>query len=194
MQQLVKLEQKSFQDPALQYVKDIFLFSCYTGLAFADVMQLRKSHFEMEVNGITWCKLYRQKSNVLSSVPLLKSAIEIIEKYNHCNNTSETDKIFPHVTNQNVNRHLKLIQEICETISRFLFMLPDTLCKTIALKNGIPLETIQMLIGHTKITTTQIYADVDEEKIINDMEGLDYKLEQNRATVLKKFLMWHPIK
>ena len=55
------------------------------------------------------------------------------------------------------------------------------------LKNGIPLETIQMLIGHTKIATTQIYADVDEEKIINDMEGLDNKLEQNRATVLKNW-------
>lgn len=55
-----------------------------------------------------------------------------------------------------------------------------TFAKTVALKNGIPLETVQMMLGHTKITTTQIYADVDEEKIISDMAGLEEKLNKKR--------------
>lgn len=122
IQQLVTLELRSFQDPALQYVKDLFLFSCYTGLAFADVMQLQKSHFEWDVNGITWCKIYRQKSDVLSQVPLLKNAAKIVEQYKHHPDVLESERIFPATTNQNINKRLKVIQEICDLIFRFRFM------------------------------------------------------------------------
>lgn len=80
---MVEIEAKKFQDSKLQYVKDLFLFSCYTGFAFADVMQLNESHFEWDVDGTVWCKVYRQKSDVLSPVPLLKTPTRIIDKYKH---------------------------------------------------------------------------------------------------------------
>lgn len=185
IQQLVTLEQKLYNDPALQFVKDLFLFSCYTGFAFADVMQLRKNHFEWDTNDIVWCKVYRQKSDVLSPVPLLKDAATIINAYKDHPDVIGSDTIFPEVTNQYVNRRLKMMQEICEIDIPLTFHVArHTFAKTVALKNGIPLETIQMLIGHTKISTTQIYADVDEEKIINDMNGLGDKLDRKREIVL----------
>lgn len=185
--QLVAFEQKNFQDPALAYVKDLFLNSCYTGFAFADVMELREGHFEWDTDGVIWCKIYRLKSDILSPVPLLKDATKIINKYKNHPESIKRGAIFPLISNQHVNRCLKLIQEICEfDIPLTFHVARHTFAKTVALKNGIPLETIQMLIGHTKITTTQIYADVDEEKIINDMSGLDDKLERKRELILKE--------
>jgi hypothetical protein len=80
-QHLVTLEQKVFQSPSLNYVKDLFLFSCYTGLAFVDVMALRPEHFEFDNSGNVWCKIHRMKTDVLSSVPMLKPASEIVNKY-----------------------------------------------------------------------------------------------------------------
>jgi integrase/recombinase XerD len=78
------------------------------------------------------------------------------------------------------------MQAACDITTYLTFHVArHTFGKTVALKNGIPLETVQMMMGHTKITTTQIYADVDEEKIINDMAGLEDKLERKRATIAK---------
>lgn len=95
--------------------------------------------------------------------------------------------IFPLLTNQDVNRRLKMIREICELdIPMSFHVARHTFAKTIALKNGIPLETVQMLRGHTKITTTLIYTDVDEEKIISDMAGLDDKLEAKKDIILNR--------
>jgi integrase/recombinase XerD len=179
-EQLVVLEQKTFQDPDLNYVKDLFLFSCYTGFAFADVMTIAESHFDWDVDGTIWCKIYRMKSDVLSPVPLIKDAAKIINKYKgQFGNT-----IFKRVTNQFVNRCLKIIQEVCGIEFPLTFHIArHTFAKTVALKNGIPLETVQLIMGHTKITTTQIYAEVDEEKILDDMTGIEEKLETKRAII-----------
>jgi integrase/recombinase XerD len=78
---LVALEQKSFSDDSLNIVKELFLASCYTGFAFADMMELRESHFEWDTDGTVWCRLYRMKTDNLSPVPVLKSASLIIDKY-----------------------------------------------------------------------------------------------------------------
>lgn len=98
IQQLVALEQKLFNDPFLPYVKDLFLFSCYTGFAFVDVMQLRQSHFEWDVDGVVWCKVYRKKSDELSPVPLLKDAARIINKYEGHADAVARGSIFPLIT------------------------------------------------------------------------------------------------
>jgi integrase/recombinase XerD len=183
--QLVTIEQKTFTDPGLFYIKELFLNSCYTGFAFADAMELRECHFEWDVDDTVWCKIYRLKSEGLSPVPLLKSAAAIINKYKNHPDSIKRGAIFPLVTNQYVNRCLKIIQAACEIDIPLTFHVArHTFAKTVALKNGIPLETVQMMMGHSKITTTLIYADVDEEKIMDDMTGLDDKLDKKREIVL----------
>lgn len=163
----------------------MFLFSCYTGFAFADVMALRESHFEWDGDETIWCKIYRLKSEVLSPIPLIKDAAKIINRYR--NAYCQSDSIFKQLTNQHVNRCLKIIQEACEfDIPLTFHVARHTFAKTVALKNGISLETVQLMMGHTKITTTQIYADVDEEKIISDMSGIEEKLEAKRGIVIKR--------
>jgi site-specific recombinase XerD len=186
IEQLVKLEQKKFHNEHLQYANDLFLFSCYTGFAFADVMQLQQSHFEWDNNDVVWCKVYRAKSNELSPVPLLKGAASLIDKYKNHPSAIERERVFPFVTNQYINRQLKIIKEICEIDIPLSFHIArHTFAKTITLKNDVPIETVQMMMGHTKITTTMIYADVDEEKIVHDMAGLDDKLDRKREMILK---------
>jgi len=185
---LVVLELKIFKDDVLTYVKDLFLFSCYTGFAFADVMALKASHFEWDTDGTIWCRLYRMKTDELCPVPLVKDAAAIIKKYQ---NAEKADKevIFPTMTNQYINRCLKIIQEACEIPMPLTFHIArHTFAKTVALKNGVPLETVQLMLGHTKITTTLIYADVDEEKILDDTSNLAMMLEKKRTVIKDRLL------
>lgn len=184
IQEVVALEQKEFQSENLNYVKDLFLYSCFTGLAFVDAMTLTDTDFEWELNGIVWCSKYRTKSDELSMVPLLNSASAILRRYRADAKACQRRTIFRNITNQHINRSLKIIKEACEISTPMTFHTArHTFAKTIALKNGIPLETVQMMMGHSKITTTQIYADVDEEKIIDDMAGLEDKLNLKRKMI-----------
>ena len=97
-----------------------------------------------------------------------------------------TAKTFPRISNKDVNENLKIIQEICNIPFSLTFHIArHNFAKAVALKNGIPLETVQMMMGHTKITTTQIYADVDEEKILEDTKDLNEKLDRKRARVME---------
>lgn len=185
IQELVALQEKAFANTRLSYVKDLFLFSCYTGLAFIDAMALKEADFEWDVDGTVWCKIYRTKSDGLCPVPLLKSASKILNGYKDHPDAVRRGTIFPPITNQYVNKCLKIMKEACEIVTPMTFHVArHTFAKTVALKNGVPLETVQMMMGHTKISTTQIYADVDEEKIIDDMTGLEGKLNKKREIVL----------
>ena len=136
-------------------------------------MTLSEHDFEWNLDGIVWCKMCRTKSQELCAVPLLSSAANILKRYSDDAVIKGRTTIFPRISNQQVNECLKIIQQVCEIYTYLTFHVArHTFAKTVALKNGIPLETVQMMWGHSKITTTQIYGDVDEEKIINDRLAL----------------------
>lgn len=190
MEEVLMLENKHFVDDNLNYVRDLFVFSCYTSFAYIDVITLKEDDFEFQMDGKIWCKKYRVKSEELQLVLLLKTASKILDRYRGKETFKERDTIFPFLSNQYVNRCLHTIQQICEIATTMTFHVArHTFAKTVALKNGVPMETIQKIMGHSKITTTQIYADVDEEKIVDDLgrleERLDKKRDQFRATQLK---------
>jgi integrase/recombinase XerD len=190
LDELVSLEQKVFTDKTLSYVQDLFIYSCYTGLAFVDVMALRHTDFEYGAGDAPWCKIYRVKSDILCPVPLLRKASEILAKYKGHPSALEANKVFPSISHQHVNRCLQIIREAIGIETPMTFHVArHTFAKTVALKNGVPLETIQMMMGHTKITTTQIYADVDEEKIVTDMAGLEDRLEKKKETIIAANLL-----
>ncbi|MFT3947159.1 MAG: site-specific integrase [Agriterribacter sp.] len=183
-QEVVALENHDFTRLNLNYVRDLFVFSCYTGLAFADVMALCPADFEYTSNNVMLCKIYRAKTDELCAVPFLKSAISIMYRYGKNIDTPNFEPIFPKISNQEVNRSLKIIAEICGIYIHLTFHVArHTFAKVMALKNGIPLETVQIMLGHTKITTTQIYADVDEEKVLDDMKGMEEKIEKKKALI-----------
>lgn len=185
IQQLVAIEEQAFADPIINYVKDLFIHSCYAGFAFADAMALRESHFEWDTDSTVWCKIYRQKSDELSAVPILQSAAVILNKYRSRPEFKEGDYIFPRIANQTVNRALKIIQAVCCIQIPLTFHIArHTFAKTVALKSGIPITTVQIMMGHTKITTTMIYAEVDEDMILDDTTGWQQKLDQKREIVL----------
>ncbi len=181
MQEVLQLESKHFQDENLNYVRDLFIFSCYTSFAYIDVMTLTEEDFEFTMDGKIWCLKYRVKSDELQRVLMLKTATRILHKYRNKETSQERNTIFPFLSNQYVNRCLHIIQNACEITTPMTFHVArHTFAKTVALKNGVPMETIQKIMGHTKITTTQIYADVDEEKIIDDFSKLEERLDQKR--------------
>lgn len=185
LQQIFAIEEQAFSDPVIRYARDIFLHSCYTGFAFADAMALREEHFEWDTDGTVWCKIYRLKSDELAAVPILKSAATLLNKYKSHPDYKPGGAIFQPITNQAVNRCLKIIQAVCGIDFSLTFHIArHTFAKTVALKNGIPLETVQIMLGHSKITTTQIYADVDEEKVLDDTAGWQERLDKKREIIL----------
>lgn len=181
LQEILILENKVFKDPLLSYVRDLFIFCCYTSFAYIDVMTLKEEDFEFQPNGKIWCKKYRVKSDELQHVLLLKPAARIVQRYRAMLEVNQGKTVFPYISNQTVNRCLRIIQEACEIVTPITFHIArHTFATTVALKNGVPMETIQQIMGHTKITTTQIYADVDEEKIGQDIQRLGALLEERR--------------
>jgi integrase len=183
--QVVAIEQQHFADATIAYVRELFLFSIYAGFAFVDVMALREHHFEWEDDGTVWCKLYRTKSEELSAVRVLAAAAKILDKYRSRKTYVPGQPIFPSIANQTVNEKLKIIQAVCGIQLPLTFHLArHTFAKTIALKCGIPIETVQLLMGHAKITTTMIYAEVDEEKMLDDTDTWEEKLARKREVAL----------
>ena len=137
-------------------------------------MALKPENLEIDNGGKWWCKIYRQKSDEYSPVPLLNIASLIINKYNIHPKAINDGTVFPYVSNQEVNRSLKIIGEVCGITKYMSFHLArHTFATAITLKNGVPIETVSKMLGHKKLTTTQIYADVDEEKLNKDMSNIE---------------------
>ncbi len=180
--ELGKLEEKEFKIPRLQQVKDLFIFSCYTGLAYIDVIKLKPENIVVGMDGKKWLATSRQKSSVLVKVPLLPKAKILIEKYQTHPKVLNEGSLFPGISNQKLNSYLKEIGDLCGIEKNLTFHLArHTFATTVTLANGVPIESVSKMLGHTKITTTQIYAKVVETKLSEDMGKLEQKLSSNRG-------------
>lgn len=176
-EELCVVENKQFSISRLKWVRDLFVFSCYTGLAYTDLMQLTPSNIIIGIDGKYWIKTMRQKTDVQVNVPLLPKAIEIINKYKDDPKSSVKGSLFPVISNQKLNSYLKEIADVCSISKNMTFHLArHTFATTVTLSNGVPMETVSKMLGHSKITTTQIYAKVLEKKIGEDMDLLENKL------------------
>lgn len=176
-EELKVLEEKKMSTPRLEQVRDIFVFSCYTGLAYIDVVNLRKENLTLGFNGDLWINTFRQKTNIPSNIPLLPKTKEIIEKYKNHPQTVIHDRLLPILSNQKMNAYLKEIADICGITKNLTFHLArHTFATTITLTNGVSIESVSAMLGHTNIKTTQIYAKVVKEKVAEEMEKLSAKL------------------
>lgn len=173
LEELQTIENKDFGIPRLQLIKDLFVFSCYTGLSYGDVMSLTNENLCIGIDRKQWINSQRQKTSIPVKIPLLSKALEIIAKYQEHPSTINKKTLFPIISNQKLNSYLKEIADICSIKKNLTFHIArHTFATTITLSNGVPIETVSKLLGHSKITTTQIYAKVIERKVSEDMQKL----------------------
>ncbi|WP_299152278.1 site-specific integrase [uncultured Christiangramia sp.] len=177
--ELQKMVEAEFDLPRLDLVRDIFLFCCYTGLAFADVKKLSEDDIVLGMNGKKWIKTKRQKTKSLSSIPLLDVPACIIEKYKDHPQVKIKNTILPVLTNQKSNAYLKEIADVCGIKKNLTTHLArHTFATTVTLSKGVPIESVGKMLGHKSLKTTQIYAKVLDEKVGRDMEVLEQQLKK----------------
>lgn len=178
--ELSSIEELSTSIERLDLVKDLFVFSCYTGISYIDVMKLTKDNILIGIDGEQWVYTKRQKTNTPIKIPILKKANQIIEKYKDNYRAEVSGTLFPVLSNQKLNSYLKEIADLCKIKKNLTFhMARHTFATTVTLSNGVPIETVSKLLGHTKLTTTQIYAHVIERKVSDDMNALRLILSKN---------------
>lgn len=180
-EELQRIEELNTSFERLRLVKDLFIFSCYTGISYIDMIQLTKDNILMGIDGNFWIITKRQKTNTSVKVPILERAQQIIDKYKNNCRAEVTGTLFPTLSNQKTNSYLKEIADLSGIKKNLTFhMARHTFATTITLTNGVPIETVSKLLGHTKLATTQIYAKVIERKVSDDMKALKLVLMKNK--------------
>ncbi len=172
-EEILRVANKNLGIQRLELVRDIFIFSCFTGLAYIDVSNLTPDHI-VTMDDKQWIMTKRQKTSVETNVLLLDIPRAIIAKYSH--KTYRDGKLFPVLTNQKTNSYLKEIADLCGIKKKLTFHLARHTFATMSLSKGVPIESVSKMLGHTNIRTTQIYARITNKKIEHDMEQLSEKL------------------
>jgi integrase len=180
--ELHQLEKKEFSSERLSVVRDIFVFQCYTGLAYIDVYQLKKEDVKPGVDGQLWIMSNRQKTKSNTDIPLLPIAIEIMEKYKKHPICMKRGSVLPVSTNQKMNEYLKEIAELsgikCELSTH---KARRTFASTVTLNNGVPIHVVKEMLGHRSVRQTEDYALTEQETVSKEMSGLTERLsEENK--------------
>ena len=176
-EELSSIEKKKFTIERLQVVKDLFLFSCYTGLAYIDTMNLTAGNIVKGIDGNDWLITSRQKTDTDVRIPLLPQAEELIKKYHNHPKAVNYGTLFPVISNQKMNAYLKEIADLCNINKAITFHIArHTFATTVTLSNGVPIESVSKMLGHTTIRSTQIYAKVVEQKLSEDMQNLKKRM------------------
>ncbi|MCX8526317.1 site-specific integrase [Chryseobacterium formosus] len=172
-EEIQAIYEKEFASDRLNQVRDIFLFSCYTGLAYIDVKKLSKSHINLGIDGDKWIFTNRQKTSTSTRVPLLPLAQELILKYEDHPECVNLNVLFPVLSNQKMNSYLKEIANVCGINKELTFHIArHTFATTVTLSNGVPIESVSKMLGHKNLKTTQHYAKILDKKVSDDMLAL----------------------
>lgn len=167
-EELESIESHEFKIERLERVKDIFLFCCYSGYAPVDVMKLSRANLIKDNNGQIWIKTNRQKTGTRANVPLLPQALKIASKY-----LLTQDFLLPKISNQKMNAYLKEIADIVGLEKKLTwYVARHTFATTVTLGNGIKIENVSAMLGHTNIRQTQHYAKVLDTSVMEDMQKL----------------------
>jgi len=174
---LQKIYDKEIALERLDQVRDIFLFSCYTGLSYADVRKLKRTEIVKGIDGEQWIFTSRQKTETASRIPLLPITLRILDKYKNHPQCTEHNKVLPVSSNQKMNAYLKEIADLCKINNSLTFHIArHTFATTVTMSNGVPIESISKMLGHKNIRTTQHYAKILDRKVSDDMLLLKSKL------------------
>jgi len=181
-EEIKTIKNKDFIGKGLNLVRDIFIFSCYTGLAYIDIFNLTKEQITIDVDGNFWIMTNRQKTGTNSNIPLLPIAEEIIRKYENHPLVSNSGKLLPVYSNQKVNEYLKTIADNCNINKKLTFHCArHTFATTVTLSNNVSMESVSKMLGHKSIKTTQHYAKILDKKVSEDMNNLKKILNQKEG-------------
>jgi len=174
--ELQKLENQTFEIQRVQQIKDMFVFCCYTGLAFKEMIGLKKSDVVVEFDDNLWIVVHRIKTSRSYKVPLMPQAKLIMEKYDN----EDSDYVFPRISNPKFNAYLKEIADVVGIkINLTHHIARKTFATTVLLYNDVPMEVVSKLLGHSKMQTTQEhYGQIVERKISEEMIRLNKKLNK----------------
>ncbi len=179
-EEIQRLIEKDINNIRLQRVRDIFIFCCFTGLAFIDVKQLKRSEVCIGIDGQFWILKNRQKSAVPSRIPLLPIAIQILEKYQEDPGCIAKDVLLPVLSNQKYNSYLKELSDISNIHKPLTsHSARHTFGTTVTLANRVPIESVKEMMGHKHIKQTLHYARVLPIKLSEDMQLLKERLENS---------------
>ncbi len=177
-EEIQTIYEKIFVTERLNQVKDIFVFACFTGLAYIDVKQLTLSNISIGIDGGKWIFTHRQKTETASRIPLLLIPQELIQKYAAHPQCINENKLLPVLSNQKMNSYLKEIADVCGIQKDLTFHIArHTFATTVTLTNGVPIESVSKMLGHTNIKTTQHYAKILDKKVSDDMQVLEISLK-----------------
>jgi len=180
-EELMNIINKEHTTQRLTQIKDIFIFACFTGLAYIDIVNLNKNNIITGIDGNLWIHTKRQKTKTSTKVPLLNTALNIIQKYKD-HPVCQNGKLLPTSSNQKTNEYLKEIATISKINKDLSFHCArHTFATTVTLSNGVSIESVSKMLGHTNIKTTQIYARITEQKISNDMNILKQVIDSKKV-------------
>jgi site-specific recombinase XerD len=187
MEEIETMLNKVFVSDRLNQVKDIFLFSCFTGLAYADVKKLSRKNIAIGVDGERWIYINRTKTDTRSNIPILPIASFLLEKYEDHPQVVNQDKLLPILSNQKMNSYLKEIADACGINKELTFHIArHTFATTVTLSNGVPIESVSKMLGHKNLKTTQHYAKILDLKVSNDMQILREKFGSGTQLRIKQ--------
>lgn len=174
--ELKTLEEAVLQQKRLRTIQDLFIFCCYTGLAYNEMTNLEKQNIQIGFDDINWIQMKREKTQRQISIPILPKAQEIIEKY-----STDSNRIFPPISNQKFNSYLKEIADISGINKRLTHHTArKTFASTVLLYNDVPMEIVSELLGHSNMVITQeSYGKVVQKKVSEEMKRLNIKLFKN---------------
>ena len=173
-EELQRIIEKNFDIKRLVLIRDLFVFSSFTGLSYIDIKNLSKDHLYIAHDGNLWLRMNRNKSGETTNVRLFDIPKSLISKYDNPNSTY----LFPVPSNQKVNAYLKEIADVCGIHKNLTFHVArHTMATTVCLVNGVPIESLSKVLGHTNIKTTQLYAKITDEKLSNDLAILKAKID-----------------
>ena len=186
--ELEEMIQKKINLERVEVVKDIFVFSCFTGLSYIDIANLTPHQIVTGIDHGKWIYTSRQKTGTASHIPILPQAMQIIEKYQHHPKVISSGKLLPILSNQRMNSYLKEIADICGIRKVLTFHIArHTFATTVTLTNGVPIESVSKMLGHKKMQTTQHYAKILDSKVSADMQVLfnKFKVENKKQKKIK---------
>jgi len=173
LEELQTVWNKEFQIERLSVVRDIFVFSCFTAMAYVDVEKFERKEIVVGIDGKKWIHLNRQKTKTLCRIPILPIAQEILDKYKDHPQCLNRDRLLPIMSNQKMNSYLKEIADLCGIEKCLTFHVArHTFATTVALAHGVPIETVSKILGHKDIKTTQHYGKILDKKISDDVAVL----------------------
>ncbi len=181
-QDLEKIENYEFATPRLAEVRDIFIFQCYTGLAYIDAFNLKKTDVKKGFDGELWIMTARQKTDSETNVPLLPKALEIMDRYSIHPICMERGSVLPVKSNQKMNAYLKEIAGLtgieCELNTH---KARRTFASTVTLANNVPIHVVKEMLGHHSVQQTEEYAITEQQSVGREMKQLQERLSSKKT-------------